>query len=846
MKGTKSAKVHKRVPFYYGFSSSNKCCKGCCACPKKMSRFFEKTFGGLGHTVASFPWITIAVSVIIVGTCAVGFMFAQSENRVEKLYIPPDSMSLKHLDKASRYFPQMDTKKEVIIFVAEPGKDVLSRQCFLEILQIHNAIISLQDFHKHCVKAAGKCIFLNPLEVFNFDEKKVDNISETISKVYNSPAFLMRSGRPLRMTFSRIFGHAVWWKNGTLRSASAVQVEYLMSDRKQEELLELEDALIKKVFEMKSSFTCAKVYLSAGRSLSDATAESTGSDIVLFSITFTLMITFACVSLLKFKNPLAGHALLAQAGILAIGLGILAGLGLSMFIGIPFISFIGILPFLILGIGIDDMFIMLDELDRIDISKHSVSQTVKLVMSHSGPTITMTTLTDLVAFAVSTSTQFPAIRYFCIYAALTVTFAYLMLVTFFVALLTFDVRRIKAGRRDFCPVCRAPPEKEGNNPWTTPYQHISSYIMQGWGKVLMLPAVRVFVVLISLGLLGVSIFYALKVNEDFDRRLLAKKGASILDFFDAQEMNYGRTVQVSIVIDTQVGYETSKVQSQILELSKIATDNTYYMNMTVSWMEVFKSFTQKANLSTIGSNFMPSLKIFLEVPSYAQFKQDVVFSAENSSVVASRVLCFMKPTSSSVSQKDAMLTMRSDLALKSELSAYPITKTFIYLEQYAHIKTEAMRNIAVAGAAVFILLLPFLLSVTAAMLVCLGFGAVICELFALMYVWDVALDMISTINLVMAIGFSVDYSAHVAHAYVRSTERTPEDRVIHALSTVGASVFMGGASTFVGIVVTAFASSAIFVIFFKMFLGIIVLGLVHGLCFLPVYLSLLYRWAPVK
>ena len=52
------------------------------------------------------------------------------------------------------------------------------------------------------------------------------------------------------------------------------------------------------------------------------------------------------------------------------------------------------------------------------------------------------------------------------------------------------------------------------------------------------------------------------------------------------------------------------------------------------------------------------------------------------------------------------------------------------------------------------------------------------------------------INLVMAIGFAVDYSAHVAHAYVMSNKLSANDRVVDALSTVGASVLMGGKSKF--------------------------------------------------
>ena len=131
--------------------------------------------------------------------------------------------------------------------------------------------------------------------------------------------------------------------------------------------------------------------------------------VALTSITFTLMITFACVMLGKFLNPLTGHTLLANAGVFAVALGIVAGFGLAMWCRVPFVSIVGVLPFLVLGIGIDDMFIMVDELDR-QPRELSKTDTIKAVMKRSGATVTMTTMTDLVAFAVSTSTSFPAIK----------------------------------------------------------------------------------------------------------------------------------------------------------------------------------------------------------------------------------------------------------------------------------------------------------------------------------------------------------------------------------------------------------------------------------------------------
>ena len=50
---------------------------------------------------------------------------------------------------------------------------------------------------------------------------------------------------------------------------------------------------------------------------------------------------------------------LAMAGIFAVSMGVLISLGLSSALGFPFTTIHGILPFLALGIGIDDMFVIM-------------------------------------------------------------------------------------------------------------------------------------------------------------------------------------------------------------------------------------------------------------------------------------------------------------------------------------------------------------------------------------------------------------------------------------------------------------------------------------------------------
>ena len=192
------------------------------------------------------------------------------------------------------------------------------------------------------------------------------------------------------------------------------------------------------------------LYFFAFRSIDDSIDESTSVDIKFISITSTIMCTFACLALGRFRNFVTGHGLAGMVGILVVGMGILSGFGLVIICGTKFTSTVGVLPFLILGVAIDDMFIILDELDRANFNLPT-RQIIANVLGKVGGSVTMTTLTDLVAFAVSTKSAFPAIQYFCTFAAVGLTFSFLMIMTFLVSFLVFDINRIKAGRLDLVP-----------------------------------------------------------------------------------------------------------------------------------------------------------------------------------------------------------------------------------------------------------------------------------------------------------------------------------------------------------------------------------------------------------
>ena len=108
-----------------------------------------------------------------------------------------------------------------------------------------------------------------------------------------------------------------------------------------------------------------------------------------------------------------------------------------------------------------------------------------------------------------------------------------------------------------------------------------------------------------------------------------------------------------------------------------------------------------------------------------------------------------------------------------------------------------------------------------------------------MHFWGIEIDTTSAVLLSVGLGLAVDYSAHIAHAFMAMPGKSKNDRIKHAVIEIGPAVFNGGFSTYLAFAILMFSQSFAFTIFFKVFFLVVVFGLYHGLVFLPVVLSVI-------
>ena len=125
--------------------------------------------------------------------------------------------------------------------------------------------------------------------------------------------------------------------------------------------------------------------------------------------------------------------------------------------------------------------------------------------------------------------------------------------------------------------------------------------------------------------------------------------------------------------------------------------------------------------------FIPdSLNAFLEIQP--QYREDILFEEDNSTIRASRFYCFLKGTSSSIKLRDAMTTLRDDLKDKTTLPVLANSYSFIFFEQFVSTLPETVRNLLLAAAAILVVTSLFLVNPLVILLVLLGFASLIFEL----------------------------------------------------------------------------------------------------------------------
>eukprot|EP00803_Ostreobium_quekettii_P005974 evm.model.scf_1009.1 EVM.evm.TU.scf_1009.1 scf_1009:1042-6243(-) len=211
-------------------------------------------------------------------------------------------------------------------------------------------------------------------------------------------------------------------QNGTLKSAEAFRITMVKKNEEREINGEAVDPV---ATAWEDAITDLVVFKWQGRLLRGYTVsleevdKQSGEQIRMDTswVVLSYVLVIAVSHFVLFRNSRSMcKAHLTMISVVAITMAIGTSIGLVNFMGVPYSAVVATVPFLLVGLGVDDTFVIMGAYAAAPVY-HSAEERVKETMMRAGTSIFVTSLTDFVAFAFGTLTRIPAVRSFCMYAA---------------------------------------------------------------------------------------------------------------------------------------------------------------------------------------------------------------------------------------------------------------------------------------------------------------------------------------------------------------------------------------------------------------------------------------------
>lgn len=415
-------------------------------------------------------------------------------------------------------------------------------------------------------------------------------------------------------------------------NATALVITYVVNNHNSDTLNEPAMAWEKRVIEfLKNEYRNDNLTISFSteRSIQDELNRESQSDVKTVLISYTAMFLYITLTLGKlyshnpsvyrksifskcfhfFESAIINMKLsLGLIGVSIVIFAVTSSIGLFSYFGVKATLIIfEVIPFLVLAVGVDNIFILVQTYQReIKIPGESVEMCVSRVVSKVGPSILLTSISESIAFLLGALTPMPAVRIFSLYASLSVFLDFLLQITCFVSSMTLDSKRENSRRYDLLCCIKAQldvnqipqsfienennSEREIISPNNENHIHITDNSINNhfktyesgflhkifkeyFANIVMHKYARPIVIIGFLFLFCTSFSLAPLVETGLDQKLSMPKDSYVLDYFEALEKYLSIGVPVYFVIKSGLNYSSPQVQNLICSTSGCNSDS---------------------------------------------------------------------------------------------------------------------------------------------------------------------------------------------------------------------------------------------------------------------------------
>uniref|UniRef100_A0A669BHP5 Niemann-Pick disease, type C1 n=1 Tax=Oreochromis niloticus TaxID=8128 RepID=A0A669BHP5_ORENI len=641
------------------------------------------------------------------------------------------------------------------------------------------------------------------------------------------------------------------------------------------------------------------IAFSAERSIEDEINRESNSDINTVVLSYGIMFIYISLALghiHSFRRVLVDSKIsLGIAGILIVLSSVACSLGIFSYCGVPLtLIVIEVIPFLVLAVGVDNIFIIVQTYQRDErMPQEELHQQIGRILGDIAPSLFLSSFSETVAFFLGALSSMPAVRTFSMFAGLAVFIDFLLQISCFVSLLGLDAKRQERNRLDvFC--CMTLPE--GQESKTDGF--LFRFFKKVFAPFILTEWVRPVIVAVFVGMLSFSIAVVNKVEIGLDQKLSMPDDSYVLDYFKNMSEYLHTGAPVYFVVEEGLNYSSPEGQNAVcggvgcnnnslvqqVYTASLLSNYTSIASTPSSWLDDYFDWVKPqstccryynttgafCNASVVnsscvscrpmtpsgkqrpeGEDFMHFLPMFLsDNPNpkcgkggHAAYATAVDLYPNNTGVGATYFMTYHTILKESSDYTEALKMARilaKNISQSMDHKVFAYSVFYVFYEQYLTIMNDTILNLCVSLAAIFVVTTVLLgFELWAGVLVSITIAMILVNMFGVMWLWGISLNAVSLVNLVMSCGISVEFCSHIVRAFTVSVKNNRVERAEEALAHMGSSVFSGITLTkFGGILILALSKSQIFQVFyFRMYLAIVLLGAAHGLIFLPVLLS---------
>jgi Niemann-Pick C1 protein len=612
---------------------------------------------------------------------AIGFVTNFTiETEYEVIYAPYGRRPTEYLDwiyRPDTGFPP--ASRPFTLLLHNQGSNVITKQGIRQLFQVLEVLNNVEGYNKACArtdysmeypngtKTENSCNIIGTTRFWYYDstlfEEQVETDLQLIQAISNET---YPDGVPVNRDF--MFGQSEWTNptsnDNTITFAKSFQETILFPETPFS--VELETKAIESLLALQQQWRedAAReeaegleertMQLEFFTMISYATEfqKAIFKDLPLTVLVGVIMVVFNALVFFK-RDPVQSRSLLGIVAVFTISMSMAFGHGLMFAAGVPFTNMTMMLPFVVFGVGLDDTFIVTGAFFRTDPNKDTVER-IRETMEEVASSISLTTITTMLAFALGYTSSIPAIQWLCLYAFVSITLVFLYQITLFTAFLVLDERRVKASKRDLCfcitvkgedKTDREVGEEQQGQEESVAGEDAKTDIMAWYADFLMRPSVKVIVLATFLGYLGFCTYRATLLTQEFIISEFLPAESYVADYLDGINDYATEMVPVGVYFrDIDQSNETVQQQMReyidgLINLEQMGSPPPFCWVRDLANEDLFSEEAIGFNISSW--SFNDKLNLALSDPRIRQVYGEDIVRDEDGNITASRCYLFL-------------------------------------------------------------------------------------------------------------------------------------------------------------------------------------------------------------